>query len=505
MGVSPDGFPAGTTAGVVPPERSSRHGPETIMTADQIPPSEDFAALFAQEGARPALEVGQVVKGRVIHVAAESVFVDVGGKGEAWIDRAELTDADGRLQVGVGNEVEATVVAVGDEVRLSYKLRQGAQARQALSLAAASGVPVEGRVAGVIKGGYEVTVGGLRAFCPFSQMELRRVEAPEEYVGRVLEFRVTTYGDRGRNIVVSRRKLLEERAARAAEEMREKIVPGAVLPGTVAGLAEFGAFVDLGGLQGLVPLSELSHTRGVRPAERLRVGEAVTVKVLRVDPDKGKISLSLKALDGDPWAAVAGRIRERQVVRGRAVRATEFGIFVELLPGVDGLLHVSEIPRNRQAGMREAAATGAEVAVLVTAIDMDKHRIGLALAPADAAPGEQMDSGVSVGAVLTGTVERVEPFGVFVRLGPGETGLVPNAEMGLPRGTGLDKAFPPGAEIKVFVLSIEEGGRRIRLSRTRAIDREDQADAQAYLKDAAKKSRGFGLTLGERIRESRRR
>ena len=320
------------------------------MTEEQIPPSEDFAALFAQEGPRPALEVGQIVKGRVIHVAAESVFVDVGGKGEAWIDRAELTDADGRLQVGVGDEVESTVVAVGDEVRLSYKLRQGAQARQTVSLAAASGVPIEGRVAGVIKGGYEVTVGGLRAFCPFSQMELRRVEAPEEYVGRVLEFRVTTYGDRGRNIVVSRRKLLEERAARAAEEMREKIVPGAVLPGTVAGLAEFGAFVDLGGLQGLVPLSELSHTRGVRPAERLRVGESVTVKVLRVDPDKGKISLSLKALDGDPWAAVAGRIRERQVVHGRAVRATEFGIFVELLPGVDGLLHVSEIPGTGRLG-----------------------------------------------------------------------------------------------------------------------------------------------------------
>ena len=446
-----------------------------------------------------------MVKGRVIHVAAENVFVDVGSKGEAWIDRAELTDADGRLQVGVGDEVEATVVAVGDEVRLSYRLRQGAQARQALSLAAASGVPVEGRVAGVIKGGYEVTVGGLRAFCPFSQMELRRVEAPEEYVGRVLEFRVTTYGDRGRNIVVSAAETPGGAGGQGRRGDAREDRPGAVLPGTVAGLAEFGAFVDLGGLQGLVPLSELSHTRGMRPGERLRVGEPVTVKVLRVDPDRGKISLSLKALDGDPWAAVAGRVRERQVVRGRAVRATEFGIFVELLPGVDGLLHVSEIPRNRQAELREAATAGAEVAVLVTTIDMEKHRIGLALAPADAAPGEQMDSGVSVGAVLTGTVDRVEPFGVFVRLGPGETGLIPNAEIGLPRGAELDKACAPGAQIKVLVLSIEEGGRRIRLSRARAVDREEEADARAYLEDAAKKSGGFGLTLGERIRESRRR
>src|SRR5438128_3924519 len=139
-------------------------------------PSEDFATLFAREATGPALEVGQVVRGRVIHVAAEHVFVDVGGKGEAWIDRAELTDEDGRLRVAVGDEVEATVVKTGDETRLSYKLQRGAQAREALAMAAQSGMPVDGKVAAVIKGGYEVTVGGLRAFCPFSHMEMRRVE-----------------------------------------------------------------------------------------------------------------------------------------------------------------------------------------------------------------------------------------------------------------------------------------------------------------------------------------
>ena len=259
--------------------------------------AEDFATLFAREAARPTLEVGQIVKGRVIQIAAESVFVDVGGKGEAWIERAELTDEEGRLRVAVGDEVEATVVSTGDEVRLSHKLRQGAQARQALAVAAQTGIPVEGKVAAVIKGGYEVTVGGLRGFCPFSQMDLRRVEAPDEYVGRVLEFRVATYADNGRNLVLSRRRLLEERAAEAAEETRKKIVPGAVLAGTVTSLADFGAFVDLGGLQGLVPLSELSHSRVTRPADRLRVGEAVTVKVLRIDHEKGRISLSLKALE----------------------------------------------------------------------------------------------------------------------------------------------------------------------------------------------------------------
>src|SRR6267378_530698 len=255
---------------------------------------EDFAAMFAQHQARRALEIGQMVKGRVIQISDEHVFVDVGGKGEAWIDRAELADDEGRLNVKVGDEIEATVVATGDEIRLSHRLRQGGQAREALGVAAQTGVPIEGKVAGVIKGGYEVTVGGLRAFCPFSQMELRRVESEQDYVGRVLEFRVTKYGEGGRNIVLSRRQILEEQAAKAAEETRKKILPDAVLPGTVVSLADFGAFVDLGGVQGLVPMSELSHARVERAGDRLRVGEPVTVKVLRIDEAKGRLTLSLR-------------------------------------------------------------------------------------------------------------------------------------------------------------------------------------------------------------------
>src|SRR2546430_3403985 len=372
--------------------------------------TEDFTAMFAREAARPVLEVGQIVKGRVIHITAESVFVDVGGKGEAWIERAELTDDEGRLRVAVGDEVEATVVSTGDEVRLSHKLRQGAQARQALAVAAQTGIPVEGKVAAVIKGGYEVTVGGLRAFCPFSQMDVRRVEAAEEYVGRVLEFRVVTYSDNGRNLVLSRRRLLEERAAEAAEETRKKIIPGAVLSGTVASLADFGAFVDLGGIQGLVPVSEISHSRVSRPADRLSVGEAVTVKVLRIDTEKGRISLSLKALEGDPWAAVPGRLRERQVIRRRAARATEFRIFVELLPGVDGLLHISEIPRHRQGAMRESVGAGAEIAVMIVNVDMTKHRIALALAPEGSAGG---------GGVGPAPARRAPPAGPGGPPGPG--------------------------------------------------------------------------------------
>jgi small subunit ribosomal protein S1 len=461
---------------------------------------DDFAALFAQHEARRALERGQVVKGRVIQIGDEHVFVDVGGKGEAWIDRAELLDEHGRLKVGVGDEVEATVVATGDEIRLSHRLRQGGQAREALAMAAQTGVPVEGRVAGVIKGGYEVTVGGLRAFCPFSQMDLRRADSEQDYVGRVLEFRVTRFAEGGRNIVLSRRAVLEEQAAQAAEETRKKIAPDAVLQGTVVSLADFGAFVDLGGVQGLVPMGELSHARVERAGDRVRVGEHVTVKVLRVDDAKGKVTLSLKALEGDPWAAVPTRLRERQIVRGRAVRATEFGVFVELLPGVDGLLHTSEIPRHRAGAMREAVGAAAEIAVIIVGVDLGRRRIALALAPEDAVVGDTLASAVTVGAVVTGSVDRVEPFGVLVRLGPGQTGLVPNSELGTTRGADHRKMFPAGSEMRVLVLAIEEGGRRIRLSRDKALAHEEQAETQAYIKDAARKG-GFGITLGDFLKE----
>jgi len=174
------------------------------------------------------------------------------------------------------------------------------------------------------------------------------------------------------------------------------------------------------------------------------------------------------------------------------------------LPGVDGLLHNTEIPRSRQGAIREAVAGGAEVTVMIVSVDPEKRRIGLALAPEGAAPGQQMESRVEVGAALTGTVERLESFGVFVRLGPGQTGLIPIAELGMARGTDLRKAFPVGTEIKVLVLAIEEGGRRIRLSHAQALSRDERAETQAYLRETTKQGDGFRLTLGERMKQAPR-
>jgi small subunit ribosomal protein S1 len=466
--------------------------------------TEDFAALFAHEESGPALHEGQIVKGRVVQISDDSVFVDIQEKGEAIIARAELEDGRGNLEVGVDDEVEATVISTDGEIRLSRKLLKGMKARALLESAVANGLPVEGRVSGVVKGGYEVTVAGLRAFCPFSQIDTRRVESSDVYLNQVLEFRVTRYGDNGRNIVLSRRQLLEESARKAAEETKKKIVPGAVLSGTVSSLADFGAFVDLGGVQGLVHVSELSHSRTVKPVDLLKTGQDISVKVLKIDEKTGKIALSMKALEGDPWVAAPAQLQERQIVKGRIVRAMDFGVFVELLPGIDGLLHMSEVPRSQQGQIKEAAAAQEELTVMVLAVDPGKKRISLALAPEGATPGEQVESAVSVGSVVMGAVERVEPFGVFVRVGPGQIGLIPNAEMGTQRGADHRRDFGPGTEVKVVVLGIEDNGKRIRLSRSKALAQEEQAETQAYLKGATPKGRGFGVTLGDLLRQSRK-
>jgi len=475
----------------------------------EAPPEDSgptFAELFAQQGTPRAFEVGQVVSGRVIQIGADDVFVDVNGKGEGQIARNELVDDTGALTVAIGDTVEATVVESQRELRLSRKLLAGAHAREMLRTAAENGIPVQGKVAGVIKGGFEVTVAGLRAFCPLSQMDAYRIEDQGAYLNNVYDFRVVELSDDGRRIVVSRRRLLEEEGRRKAEETRVKVVPGAILPGHVASLTAFGAFVDLGGITGLVHVSEISHQRVERPVDHLQAGQQVTVKVLKIDPQTGKIALSMKELEGDPWSTVGDQLRARQIVLGRIARVTDFGVFVELLPGIDGLVHVSELPHGSLAALREAAKTRAAISVLVLETDAKKRRISLALAPSGMAAGDVVESTpVSVGNVVTGKVESIQPFGVTLRLGPGQSGMIPNSEMGTARGTDHGKEFPVGSEIAAEVLSIEQGGRRIRLSRQRAIAREERAEVELHGSTAPSASLSTFADLLAKAQRDRRR
>lgn len=396
-------------------------------TADQ---PQDFATLFAayereqaeaakrkkkdaagDEGraSRRGPQTGDKVHGRIVSFGEESAFVDLGGKSEGVIPLAELTDADGQRTVNLGDDVEALVVGTGDEgivLRVRGAGGRGAHGQAApaeLAQAHKYGMPVEGTVTGVVKGGVEVQVAGVRGFCPISQLEDRYVEDAAEFVGRHLSFRITRMEEgrgRGINLVLSRRSLLEEEKAARAAAARAQLAPGKVVRGTVTSLAAYGAFVDLGGIEGLLHVSQLGHARVAHPQDVLAVGQEVEVQVLDIKTDaKGeeRISLSRRALVRDPWQDEAARLQPGARRSGRVVRLEAFGAFIELAPGVDGLLHVSELGAGKPIRHpREAVKVGQTLDVAVKAIEPERRRISLVLAAsadeaeadASAAPAE---------------------------------------------------------------------------------------------------------------------
>jgi small subunit ribosomal protein S1 len=360
------------------------------------PKEEDFAALLkefegsdARRSARAA-RVGDSVRGRVVSLGQETAFVELlGSKSEAMIELQQLRDQDGNLTVKVGDEIEARVVETMGEsgcvVLRRTAVARGPEAKAELQQAAQLGLAVEGTVTGVNKGGLEVLVAGVRGFCPISQLEMRHVEDASAYVGRKLEFRITRYevDRRGDNLVVSRRALLEAEARAQADKIRSKLVPGAVLPGVVVALKDFGAFIDLGGVQGMLPASELGFSRGMRPADRLSLGQQLEVQILRIektdDPKRPeRISLSLKSMEQDPWEDVAARFPSGTRVAGKVTRIEVFGAFVELAPGIEGLVHIGELSAGKPVrNARELTKVGATLEVTVLALDRERRRISL--------------------------------------------------------------------------------------------------------------------------------
>jgi small subunit ribosomal protein S1 len=360
------------------------------------PKEEDFAALLKEfEGndarrAARAARVGDSVRGRVVSLGQETAFVELlGSKSEAMIDLQQLRDQDGNLTVKVGDEIEARVVdSMGESgcvILRRTAVARGPEAKAELQQAAQLGLAVEGTVTGVNKGGVEVLVAGVRGFCPMSQLEMRHVEDASAYVGRKLEFRITRYevDRRGDNLVVSRRALLEAEARAQADKIRSKLVPGAVLPGVVVALKDFGAFIDLGGVQGMLPASELGFSRGLRPADRLSLGQQLEVQILRIektdDPKRPeRISLSLKSMEQDPWEDVAARFPSGTRIAGKVTRIEVFGAFVELAPGIEGLVHIGELSAGKPVrNARELTKVGATLEVTVLALDRERRRISL--------------------------------------------------------------------------------------------------------------------------------
>lgn len=385
---------------------------------------EDFAALFAASEKARKFSRGQMVEGTIVAIGPKVAFIDIGGKGEAELDVAELKDDEGDITANVGDRITAKVVSTSGGITVSRKGVRNAATQRELEDAFQNGLAVEGKVIQEVKGGYEVRVAGERAFCPFSQMDIMRAANAAIYVGQVSPFRIIEYKNGGKDIVLSRRKLLEEQQRAEAEQVRKSIVPGAVLDGRVASVLDFGAFVELGGgIQGLVHVSEMSWTRVPSANAVVAPGDQLTVKVVRVDEATGKISLSMKQLIEQPAAPPT--------------------------------------------------------------------------AHAPAAPDP-----IKAGEVISGKVERHERFGVFITVAPGRTGLMPLSESGVDRDSDIAKAFPIGSDVEVAVLEVDQAGRRIRLSKKAVIHRREQAELRDYESRQAASAPSSGGSLADKLREA---
>jgi small subunit ribosomal protein S1 len=435
---------------------------------------------------------GELLRGTIVSISNDDAYISYGGPSEAVMDAGELEGLD------VGDQIEATVVKTGAEIRVSRKMIKGKASLDQLRGAFEARLPVEGKVTGRNKGGFEVNVSGLRAFCPLSQIALGKIENPDSFVNQVVEFRVTELSDDGRRIVVSRAALLKEAAAERAAETRGRIVPGAELIGRVKTLTPFGAFVDLGGVDGLLHVSEMSRRRVSKPEELVQIGQEVHVKVIKIENDGKRISLSMKDQEPDPWSDVAERFTPGTQFSGKIVRSTDFGYFVEVEPGIDGLVHVSQLPHGVKPGDPQVAI-GTPVQGWVREVDASKKRLSLSLrAIAVDDPWETASHRYSIGKVVQGTVDHGAAPGIFVELEPGLTGLIPNSEINAPQGTDPTQAHQPGEKLMVRIMSIDPQRKRISLSHEAAKAAAEREEYSKFMDERNEESGESAMALAFR-------
>ncbi len=339
-----------------------------------------FAAMFENSLSKMAkLQPGQMVETQIVSISKDCIFLQLSGKSEGVLDRAELTDKDGKLTVKEGDTIKAFfITAKSGEMRFTTRISGDKAGSAMLENAYASKIPVEGVVEKEIKGGYEIKIGESRAFCPFSQMGLKRAETAETVVGKHLTFKIQEYKEGGRKIVVSNRAIEEEARQAQLEELKKTLVEKAVVKGTIKSIQDFGAFVDLGGVQALLPVSEISRSRVADIRAALTVGQEIEVEILKIDWATERISVSLKSLLSDPWTTAREKYPKESRHTGTVVRITDFGAFVSLEPGIDGLLHISELRGDDKYGNPKVSVKmGQTVPVQVIDVDVAKKRISL--------------------------------------------------------------------------------------------------------------------------------
>ena len=397
----------------------------------------EFARMFEESNKTDKIRKfspGDKVVGEIVVMGKDEVYVGLGANRDGVVFRPDLTavEAEKKVTYKVGDKIDLYVTQVrGTEIRLSPKLGSKNLAediQEAFDLKSS----ISGKVMEVCNGGFRVQIKAKLAFCPISQMDVKRIEVPEEYLGQRFEFKITKFEEGGRNIVVSRRRVLEEAREMSTGAFTDERKVGDIVHGRVTRLEKFGAFIEIApGLDGLAHVSELAWSRVGDPSEVLTAGQEVSVKILKIETEEGKlrISLSLKQVGAEPWDNLPPSIQVGQMIEGRVTNLAKFGAFVELLPGIEGLVPLSEISHTKRV-MRadEFMKQGETVSVMIKEVDTEKRRISLSLKDAGTAPWSLVAQKYAVGTIVQGKVERREPYGLFIKLEEGITALLPKSK-----------------------------------------------------------------------------
>lgn len=470
---------------------------------DKTSGEESFAELFEaySEGVNEDVQVGDKIRGEIISIGKDFVFVDTGTKIDGVVDKEELLDDNQEFPHNEGDMLDLYVVSNnGNEIRLSKAL-SGIGGLHMIDEAYHNAVPIEGRVKSECKGGFQIEIMQRRAFCPISQIDLRFVETPGDYVGETHRFLITQFEEEGKNIVVSRRALLQKEQEKEKEQFFGKLETGTQLDGKVTRLMPYGAFVELlPGVEGMIHISEISWSRVKKTEDVLKPGELIPVKVLSIEPGKRagemKVALSLKQVTGDPWHSVHETFQIGDKIQGQVTRCVDFGAFVEIAPGIEGLVHISEMSyAKRVLKAEDFVKAGETVEIMIKEIDIEKRRISLSMKDAEGDPWINVRDKYTPGKRVEGTLEKKERFGYFVSLEPGITGLMPKSKFQQSHEPAFIEKLKQGDAITVIVEEINEAERRITLGPGDSVD---EGEWQEFTQEA-KKPIG---SLGEKLQKA---
>ena len=430
--------------------------------------SESFAELFEESLKTLDMEPGSIITGIVVDIDSDWVTVHAGLKSEGVIPRDQFLDEQGELTIEVGDEVHVALDAVEDgfgETKLSREKAKRAESWKVLEAAFAAEEVVKGVINGKVKGGFTVDVNTIRAFLPGSLVDVRPVRDTTHLENKELEFKVIKLDQKRNNVVVSRRAVLEAENSAEREALLETLQEGQVVKGIVKNLTDYGAFVDLGGVDGLLHITDMAWKRIKHPSEIVNVGDEIDVKVLKFDRERNRVSLGLKQLGEDPWVAITGRYPEGTRVTAKVTNLTDYGCFAELEEGVEGLVHVSEMDwTNKNIHPSKVVNVGDEVEVMVLDIDEDRRRISLGIKQCKMNPWEEFSSKFNKGDRISGSIKSITDFGIFIGLDGGIDGLVHLSDISWNEaGEEAVRRFKKGDEIETVILSVDPERERISL------------------------------------------